>query len=74
MSALIEADRVSKAFGGLQALSECSLSVPKGSIAGLIGRASHYSRGSTKFSHGDQRVSEKRQTVLMVTSFLRWCA
>src|SRR6202042_1445082 len=37
MSALIEAEGVSKSFGGLQALTECSLSVPKGSIAGLIG-------------------------------------
>ncbi|HJS96877.1 MAG TPA: ABC transporter ATP-binding protein [Solirubrobacteraceae bacterium] len=37
MSALIEADRVSKSFGGLQALSDCSLSVARGSIAGLIG-------------------------------------
>ena len=37
MSALIEADRVSRSFGGLQALSDCSLSVAKGSIAGLIG-------------------------------------
>jgi ABC-type branched-subunit amino acid transport system ATPase component len=37
MSALIEADRVSKSFGGLQALSDCSLSVSRGSIAGLIG-------------------------------------
>ena len=34
MSALIEAEGVSKSFGGLQALTECSLSVPKGSIAG----------------------------------------
>jgi ABC-type branched-subunit amino acid transport system ATPase component len=37
MSALLEADQVSRSFGGLQALSECSLSVAKGSIAGLIG-------------------------------------
>jgi neutral amino acid transport system ATP-binding protein len=37
MSALIEVDGVSKSFGGLQALSDCSLSVAKGSIAGLIG-------------------------------------
>ena len=35
--ALIEAEGVCKSFGGLQALSECSLSVAKGSIAGLIG-------------------------------------
>jgi neutral amino acid transport system ATP-binding protein len=35
--ALIEADGVCKSFGGLQALSEASLSVPKGSISGLIG-------------------------------------
>jgi neutral amino acid transport system ATP-binding protein len=37
MSALIEAERVSKSFGGLQALSECSLQVREGSVAGLIG-------------------------------------
>jgi ABC-type branched-subunit amino acid transport system ATPase component len=37
VSALIEAEGVSKSFGGLQALSDCSLSVAKGSIAGLIG-------------------------------------
>jgi neutral amino acid transport system ATP-binding protein len=37
MSALIEAEGVCKSFGGVQALSDCSLSVPKGSIAGLIG-------------------------------------
>jgi neutral amino acid transport system ATP-binding protein len=37
MSALIEAERVSKSFGGLKALSECSLQVPEGSISGLIG-------------------------------------
>jgi neutral amino acid transport system ATP-binding protein len=37
MSALIEAEGVCKSFGGLQALDTCSLSVPRGSIAGLIG-------------------------------------
>jgi ABC-type branched-subunit amino acid transport system ATPase component len=37
MSALIEATGVCKSFGGLQALSDCSLSVTEGQIAGLIG-------------------------------------
>lgn len=37
MTTLLSVDRVSKSFGGLQALSECSLSVEKGSITGLIG-------------------------------------
>jgi ABC-type branched-subunit amino acid transport system ATPase component len=37
MSALLEAHGVCKSFGGLQALSETSLTVPKGSISGLIG-------------------------------------
>jgi len=37
MNALIEAEGVCKSFGGLQALTDCSLSVPRGSIAGLIG-------------------------------------
>jgi ABC-type branched-subunit amino acid transport system ATPase component len=36
-AALIEVEGVSKAYGGLQALSGCELSVPEGSISGLIG-------------------------------------
>lgn len=34
---MLRVERVSKSFGGLKALSECSLSVEKGSITGLIG-------------------------------------
>jgi neutral amino acid transport system ATP-binding protein len=37
VTTLLSVERVSKAFGGLQALHECSLSVEKGSITGLIG-------------------------------------
>lgn len=37
MSNLLKVEGVTKSFGGLQALSGCSLSVEKGSIAGLIG-------------------------------------
>src|SRR5947209_2140147 len=37
MSALIEAREVCKSFGGLQALTDCSLQVREGSITGLIG-------------------------------------
>ncbi len=37
MTALIEVDSVSKAFGGLQALNLCSLTVEAGTVAGLIG-------------------------------------
>jgi neutral amino acid transport system ATP-binding protein len=37
VTTLLSVSRVSKSFGGLQALSECSMSVEKGSIAGLIG-------------------------------------
>jgi neutral amino acid transport system ATP-binding protein len=37
VTSLLSVDRVSKSFGGLQALSECSLGVEKGSITGLIG-------------------------------------
>ena len=36
-SAIIEVKTVSKAFGGLRAVRECSLAVPRGSITGLIG-------------------------------------
>ena len=36
-AALIEVDGISKAYGGLQALSSCDLSVAEGSISGLIG-------------------------------------
>lgn len=34
---LLEVSRVSKAFGGIQAVDECSISVEQGSITGLIG-------------------------------------
>jgi neutral amino acid transport system ATP-binding protein len=34
---LLEAQRVSKSFGGIAALHECSISVEQGSITGLIG-------------------------------------
>jgi neutral amino acid transport system ATP-binding protein len=37
MSALLSAQNISKAFGGVQALDGCSLDVEKGSITGLIG-------------------------------------
>jgi neutral amino acid transport system ATP-binding protein len=37
VTALLRAERVSKAFGGVQALSDCSLDVEQGSITGLIG-------------------------------------
>ncbi|MGH7777638.1 MAG: ABC transporter ATP-binding protein [Candidatus Dormibacterales bacterium] len=37
MSALLEIEGVCKSFGGLRALDECSLEVPEGGIAGLIG-------------------------------------
>jgi branched-chain amino acid transport system ATP-binding protein len=37
MSALLEVEGVSKAFGGVKALSDCQLSVPERSISGLIG-------------------------------------
>jgi ABC-type branched-subunit amino acid transport system ATPase component len=37
VTTLLDVQGVSKAFGGLQALNECSLSVQKGSVTGLIG-------------------------------------
>jgi ABC-type branched-subunit amino acid transport system ATPase component len=37
VTALLEVEGVSKAFGGLQALNVCSLSVEEGAVAGLIG-------------------------------------
>jgi ABC-type branched-subunit amino acid transport system ATPase component len=37
VSALIEVEGISKAFGGVQALATCHLEVQQGSIAGLIG-------------------------------------
>jgi ABC-type branched-subunit amino acid transport system ATPase component len=37
MTALLRTEGVSKAYGGVQALNECSLEVEHGSIAGLIG-------------------------------------
>ena len=37
MTSLLDVKGVSKAFGGLQALNDCSLNVEKGSITGLIG-------------------------------------
>src|SRR2546430_4452222 len=35
--ALLRTEGVSKAFGGVQALSDCSIEIERGSIAGLIG-------------------------------------
>ncbi len=37
MSILLEANNVSKAYGGIQALDGCSIAVEQGTIAGLIG-------------------------------------
>ena len=37
MTALLRTEGVSKAFGGVQALSDCSIEIERGSIAGLIG-------------------------------------
>jgi neutral amino acid transport system ATP-binding protein len=37
MTALLRVEGVCKAFGGVQALSECALEVAQGSVAGLIG-------------------------------------
>ena len=37
MSAMLEVDKVSKAFGGVQANQDISLAVPEGAIIGLIG-------------------------------------
>jgi neutral amino acid transport system ATP-binding protein len=37
MTALLRTEGVSKAFGGVQALNDCTLEVEQGSIAGLIG-------------------------------------
>ena len=37
MTALLRTEGISKAFGGVQALSDCSVEVEAGSIAGLIG-------------------------------------
>jgi ABC-type branched-subunit amino acid transport system ATPase component len=37
VSALLHVENVSKSFGGVQALRDCSLDVEKGSITGLIG-------------------------------------
>jgi len=37
MTALLRTEGVSKAFGGVQALNDCSIAVESGSIAGLIG-------------------------------------
>ena len=34
---LLEARNVSKAFGGIQALDTCSITVEQGTITGLIG-------------------------------------
>ena len=37
MTALLRTEGISKAYGGVQALNDCSIEVERGSIAGLIG-------------------------------------
>src|SRR3981081_3158621 len=37
MTALLEVERLTKSFGGIRALDECSFEIPEGSVAALIG-------------------------------------
>ena len=37
MTALLEVDRLSKRFGGVRAVDDCTFSVEEGTITGLIG-------------------------------------
>jgi len=37
MSALLTAERLTKSFGGIRALDECSFEIPEGSVSALIG-------------------------------------
>ena len=43
MTALLRAEAVSKAFGGVQALQDCTVEVEQGAIAGLIRSEEHTS-------------------------------
>jgi len=67
MTALLRTEGVSKAFGGVQALSDCTIEVERGSIAGLIGpkrlREDHPVQHDHRLRAGGQRrrLPERRQ-------------
>jgi len=66
VTTLLNVDRVSKSFGGLRALTECSLSVEMGSITGLIVQwlrkttlfQRHHRIREAGFRNGDLRGTE----------------
>jgi ABC-type branched-subunit amino acid transport system ATPase component len=82
---ILEVERVSKRFGGLQAVSDCSLAVEEGSIAGLIGPngagkstllgmiSGFVATDSGKIRYGGQEVQKlsahKRSRIGLVRSF-----
>jgi ABC-type branched-subunit amino acid transport system ATPase component len=68
-STLIEVDGISKSYGGLQALSRCDLTVPEGSISGLIGPNGsgkttlfNVITGYERVSHGEVRFAGRAIT------------
>jgi ABC-type branched-subunit amino acid transport system ATPase component len=69
MTATLRAARVSKSYGGVQALNDCTLSAPAGSITGLIGPNGsgkttlfNVITGYEKIDSGDVYLGDRRIT------------